>query len=167
MLEGFGGDFSMIFYIFCKNRDLIKPTSDINKTLAGVVRNAHRSFRAAGRNRSKIDPRVLPSVFGDMNGSHQRLGSSFGAFWSVLAVLGPSRERSRRCWGRPESALGASRAHFFESLKRRGGVQGRPRSGLDCPKPPKSDFWLNLLDFLRILHGSGVDVGRIWGRFVR
>jgi len=144
---------------FATTRRSKRTTSDINKTLAGVVRNAHRSFRATSRKRSKIDPQVLPTAFGDANGSHECLENPPGAFWSVLGAPGASQGRSWRPRGRPKNAPGASRTRFFASLGRSNSISERPRSDSDRPKPPKIDFVSIFARFGPILHQF---VGDCW-----
>ena len=151
-----GHRFSLIFVpffeVFRSDGAFARKTSDINETLAGVVQNALRSFRATSRKRQKTlrgrSRRRSATRTGSASASeHPRTVS--GALpersWAFLEHPGSSRERS---WGTPNASLavlGASRP-LFEALLNRSG---------DAPIP-QDRFWT---DFGSILVRFWVDFG--------
>ena len=141
---------------FSATRRSKRTPSDINKTLAGVVQNAHRSFRAPsrkreksirGRSRRRLATRTGSASTPGMSWDRLRaiLGASPGALGAPRGALGVLR-------GIPKAALGRP----GRILDRPGGVLAAPRSVPESPRvapdAPRSILERFLVDF-RSLQG--------------
>jgi len=130
---------------------LERKTCDINKTLAGVVQNAHRSFRATGRKRYKS----IRGRFRERSAaptSRERVSGPLPErFRALSARPGTSQERSWRPRGTPRALLGRPGRAFGHP----GGVlvasRGVPESTGGAPEAPRSIFQRFWLDFSSLL----------------
>ena len=135
------------FEVFpCHERSTNK-TSDIDKTLAGAIRNALRSFRASTENVQKSIQRrfrlrlatrtALTSVLGvvpeALGASLGRLGDAFGR---LLATPGPPGASPDQPWG-----------GIWASKSRPERVWKRPRNDLGRPNRSQIDFSSILASF--------------------
>ena len=136
----FGARDDCFFEVFARGKRLRRKTSDIDKTLAGAIRNVLRSFRASTENvqkwirkrfRLRLATRTaLTSVLGVVPEAHgASLGRPGDAFGPLLAALGPPGAS-------PDRRLGGT----WASTSRPKRVRTRPRNGLGRPNRPQIDF---------------------------
>ena len=148
----FSSIFVPLFVVFRSDGAFARKTSDINKTLAGVVQNALRSFRATSRKRQKSLRRRSRRRSATRTGSTSapgRPGTASGPFlersravleWpgAVLERPGASQERS---WAVP----GASWTAPGASCPRPGASPNRP----GAPQRLQDRFWSDFCSIFR------------------
>ena len=141
------------FEVFACGKRSKRKTSDIDKALAGAIRNALRSCRVSTENveksirkRFQLRWAMRTALTGVLGVAPRTLGASLGcpgdAFGRLLAALGAPRAPQDRLWG-----------GTWVSKSRPEHIRTRPRNGPGRPKRSK-------IDFSSILGQVGVDFCR-------
>ena len=152
------------FEVFASDERSTRKTSDIDKTLAGAIRNALRSccastknVRTSNRKRFQLHlamPTALPSVLGVVP---EALGASLGrpgdAYGRLLVALGPPGASPDWPWGGTLASKNCPER-----------VRTRSQNGLGRPNRPLIVFRTIFRSFWLHFHGFSIDFSSIFAR---